>query len=84
MNGYQCACGFIASATGELTDHLLQVFTPEDDIGHDGLTHVEWTPNLACSCGFAAGSPAELDEHFLAAFTPPGATGRDGVSHARR
>jgi hypothetical protein len=84
MNGHQCSCGLAFSATGELTDHLLEVFTPHDDIGHHGKTHVEWSPNLACSCGFIAANPAELDEHFLAVFSPPDAVGRDGARHARR
>src|SRR6266702_2033969 len=83
MNGYKCACGLAFPASSELTDHLLEVFTPDDDIGHDGRTHVEWTPNLACSCGLAATNPAELDEHFLAFFTPPDAIGRDGARHGR-
>lgn len=84
MNGHQCSCGLAFSATSELTDHLLEVFTPHDDIGHHGKTHVEWSPNLACSCGFIAANPAELDEHFLAVFSPPDAVGRDGARHARR
>jgi hypothetical protein len=84
MNDYRCSCGLAAGSAGELTDHLLEVFTPDNDQGHDGMTHVELTPNLACSCGFAAANPAELDNHFLTAFTPPGATGRDGARHGRQ
>lgn len=72
MNGYQCSRGLTFGATGELTDHLLQVFTPPDDRGHDGKTHVERSPTLACSCGFTAANPTELDDHLLAVFSPRG------------
>jgi hypothetical protein len=40
-------------------DHLLEMFTPEDCRGTDGLLHEEVEPDLTCSCGLAAATPEE-------------------------
>src|SRR5262245_37973804 len=81
MADARCSCGFTEAGGESMTDHLLEVFTPHDDTGTDGLVHLETGPPLTCQCGLAAATPAELDRHFLAAFTPAGATGRDGGKH---
>ena len=82
LPGRRCACGFTAGNPGDLTDHLLEAFTPADDRGTDGLVHDEATPALTCACGYAAASPDDLDAHFLAAFTPVSGLASDGRSHA--
>jgi hypothetical protein len=75
-----CSCGFTELADESMTDHLLQVFTPDDAIGRDGQRHEEGE-SLACFCGFTAATTEELDDHFLAAFTPADAIARDGKQH---
>ena len=83
MTGQRCACGFTeANAEGEtIADHLLRVFTPDDDKGADGRVHLEGEPRLACLCGFRAIAPAELDSHFLEIFTPADRTDPSGIEH---
>jgi hypothetical protein len=79
--GHLCACGFAAGDPGQLTDHLLEAFTPADDRGTDGLVHDEVAPTLTCACGYAAASPDALDAHFLAVFTPVSGLASDGRRH---
>jgi hypothetical protein len=80
MTAARCLCGFTGLADEELTDHLLQVFEPEDQIGNDGVPHEEHE-RLTCACGLTAGTPQELDAHFIKVFTPDEATGSDGQRH---
>jgi hypothetical protein len=80
MTAARCTCGFTELADEEVTDHLLQVFEPEDHTGSDGLAHEEREP-LTCACGFTASTPEELDAHFVKAFTPDDAIGSDGRRH---
>jgi hypothetical protein len=75
-----CSCGFTELADEELTDHLLQVFEPEDRTGNDGLAHEE-REHLTCACGLTTRTPGELDLHFIKAFSPADAIGRDGRRH---
>jgi hypothetical protein len=83
MTGARCACGFTEGEAEDFTlgDHLLDVFTPDDDKGTDGRYHLEGEPDLTCHCGLAAATADELDTHFVAVFTPDGAIGRDGKRH---
>lgn len=81
MADSRCSCGFRQSGDEAIGDHFLQVFTPEDDKGTDGLVHLEGEPDLTCFCGLIAATAEELDAHFLAAFTPDDAIGRDGTKH---
>jgi len=76
-----CSCGFTELADEELTDHLEQVFEPNDRRGNDGLVHEEGIP-LTCLCGLWVIMPEELDVHFLKVFTPADAIGRDGHKHS--
>ncbi len=80
MADSRCSCGFRQSGDETIGDHFLQVFTPEDDSGTDGLVHLEGEADLFCMCG-AGGSANELDAHFLAVFTPADLIGRDGEKH---
>jgi hypothetical protein len=80
MMAVHCSCGFKELDDEAITDHLHQVFTPEDSRGNDGLVHMEGD-RLTCVCGFTAITPEELDDHFLALFTPDDAIGRDGERH---
>jgi hypothetical protein len=82
LSHYHCACGYAASDPGDLTDHLLEAFTPADDRGTDGLVHDEASPALTCACGYTAASPDDLDAHFLAAFAPADGLGADSKRHA--
>jgi hypothetical protein len=81
MTARQCTCGFTEAdgADETISDHLLEVFAPDDGKAADGLVHLEGDA-LSCLCG-AGGSAAELDAHFLAVFTPADSAGRDGASH---
>jgi hypothetical protein len=81
MTGAQCSCGFTESGDEAIADHLLSMFTPDDDQGTDGRCHLEGGPALTCMCGLAAATAEELDAHFLAVFTPEGAIGSDGKKH---
>lgn len=81
MINARCSCGFSEGGDERIGDHLLEVFTPGDSRGSDGLVHEEWTATLTCSCGVATTTPNELDAHFLAVFTPDNAVGRDGNKH---
>jgi serine/threonine-protein kinase RsbW len=76
----QCSCGFTELDDEAITDHLQQVFQPDDLVGNDGQIHEE-RASLTCACGLAATTAGELDAHFLKAFTPDDATGRDGNRH---
>ena len=80
MTATRCTCGFTELVDEELTDHLLQVFEPDDHMGNDGLAHEE-RERLACACGLATSTPEELDAHFRKIFTPDDAIGRDGRRH---
>jgi hypothetical protein len=80
MIAARCSCGFTELADEEMTDHLLQVFEPDDQKGTDGLVHEE-RDRLVCACGLSAITPEELDEHLLKVFTPDNAIGRDGQKH---
>jgi hypothetical protein len=80
--GYQCACLFTASDRDDLTDHILEAFSPADDIGTDGQVHAELAGRQrACACGFAAASLPGLDAHLLAMFATPDGVGLDGIKH---
>jgi hypothetical protein len=80
MTAAMCLCGFTELADETLTDHLLQVFAPNDMRGNDGQVHEEGS-GLACFCGFAASAVDALDEHFRAVFTPDDRIGNDGNKH---
>jgi hypothetical protein len=80
MTAGQCSCGFTELPDEEMTDHLHQVFEPEDSKGNDGLIHQE-RGTLTCSCGLAATTTGEIDQHFLKVFAPDDAIGRDGKRH---
>ena len=81
MTYTRCACGFAATGDETITDHLLEVFTPQACRGNDGLLHEEAFPALTCLCGLIAATGRELDDHFIAAFTPADCTGPDGMVH---
>jgi hypothetical protein len=81
MADARCSCGFTEAGEETITDHLLQVFVPEDCLAGDGLVHEEVRPDLKCSCGLAAATPGELDAHFLRVFTTGDLIGRDGRTH---
>lgn len=34
-----CLCGYLAAGLRELDTHLAEVFTPSDQVGHDGIRH---------------------------------------------
>ena len=70
MAGARCSCGFTEAegADETISDHLLEVFTPEDDKGTDGRYHLEGAPDLACACGLAAAAAAEARRAFPAGF----------------
>jgi hypothetical protein len=78
----RCSCGYAADDADGLSDHLLEVFTSENDVGLDGEVHFEGDSRLACACGFIAIFIAELDAHFFRVFVAPGRVGLDGVRHA--
>jgi anti-sigma regulatory factor (Ser/Thr protein kinase) len=80
MPAARCTCGFTELAEEELTDHLLQVFEPDDHLGNDGLAHEE-RERLTCACGLTAATPEDLDTHFLKVFVPDDAIGNDGQRH---
>jgi hypothetical protein len=77
----RCTCGFIESGDETVTDHLLEVFTPQGGRGNDGLLHEEAFPALSCLCGFTAATGQELDAHFLAVFIPADSAAPDGRVH---
>jgi anti-sigma regulatory factor (Ser/Thr protein kinase) len=76
----QCSCGFTELDDEEITDHLQQIFEPDDLVGKDGQVHEE-RANLTCACGLTVNTAEELDAHLLKAFTPDDATDRDGNRH---
>jgi hypothetical protein len=80
MTPAQCSCGFTEAADETISDHLFEMFAPDDGQAADGLVHLEGDSNLFCLCG-AGGSAHELDDHFLAVFTPADLIGRDGDKH---
>jgi hypothetical protein len=75
----RCSCGFTESDAEQLTDHLLESFTPPDSRGNDGQLHEELAQT--CACGFTPAAPGDLDPHFLAVFTPADSRGKDGKMH---
>ena len=83
-----CLCGYQAASAEDLGDHLAEVFTPDDDLGPDGVAHAELSrpgPDgtaWECLCGLAAIDRASLDAHLAQVFTPQDRTGRDGARHA--
>lgn len=83
MTGARCSCGFAEDEAEDyaIGDHLLEMFTPDDDKGTDRRHHLEGEPDLTCSCGLVAATAAQLDAHFLAVFTPDDAIGCDGKKH---
>jgi hypothetical protein len=80
MTALQCTCGFTELADETVTDHLLQVFEPEDGRGNDGQIHEE-RDRLTCACGLVASRAEEFDAHLLTVFTPADAIGPDGGKH---
>src|SRR5712691_8553010 len=81
MADARCSCGFTEAGDETITDHLLEVFVPEDCLAGEGTVHEEVRPDLTCSCGLAATTPGELDAHFLQVFTADDLIGRDGGKH---
>jgi hypothetical protein len=88
MSQYHCSCGFANDDAAELGDHLLTVFTPEDDHGNDGREHAELVKTgetrlhwLVCLCGFSADETEEFDDHMLLVFTTLDGIGNDGKRH---
>jgi hypothetical protein len=83
MTVRRCKCGFTEANEDDETigDHLLQVFTPEDDKGADGQVHLEGNPQLTCLCGYRASTAGELDSHFLETFVPADRMDAGGVEH---
>jgi hypothetical protein len=80
--GYQCACLFTVSDRDDFADHILEAFSPRDDIGTDGQVHAELVGRRClCACGFAAASLPGLDAHLLAMFATPSGVGLDGIEH---
>jgi hypothetical protein len=79
----RCSCGFTEpeGADETISDHLLEVFPPEDDKGADGRVHLEGDPGLTCLCGFKAGATGELDSHFLDMFAPANRVDPGGIEH---
>jgi hypothetical protein len=75
-----CSCGFEELPDEGLTDHLHNVFDPDDPMGNDGLVHEE-RERMVCACGLSAVTPEQLDAHLLDVFTPGDAVGRDGRRH---
>jgi hypothetical protein len=80
MIAVQCLCGFKELEDERISDHLQQVFAPDDMIGNDGRAHEEGR-RLSCFCGFTASTTEELDSHFSKVFTPNDAIGHDGKKH---
>ena len=80
MTPARCSCGFTELPDESITDHLLRLFTPEDNRGNDGFLHEE-SRNLACACGLTTAASGALDEHFLEVFRPADRIGRDGDAH---
>jgi hypothetical protein len=79
----RCTCGF-TEANGDdetLADHLLWVFTPEDDKDAGVQVHLEGDRELTCLCGFRASKTGELDSHFLEMFVPVDRVDSGGVEH---
>jgi serine/threonine-protein kinase RsbW len=79
-----CGCGYQADNAEDLTDHLGEFYTTDDDVAPDGQAHAEaggGTPGRHCLCGFTADADASLDDHLLHAFTPDDQVGRDGTRH---
>jgi hypothetical protein len=98
MTILQCACGYAPSDDEDLSDHLLEMFTPKNAIGADGRRHDEISPDivrsvrafpqgqrvppLVCFCGFGTDETSEFDDHVLAMFLTPNRVGVDGGKHA--
>ena len=61
MTSQQCICGFSEAAGMDetLTDHLVEVFAPDDGRAADGLVHLEGEADLFCLCG-TGGTPEQL------------------------
>jgi hypothetical protein len=78
----RCSCGFTEEVVEDCTvsDHLYEMFAPDDGTGPDGLVHLEGENALFCMCG-AGGSADTLEVHFLEVFTPADSIGRDGAKH---
>jgi hypothetical protein len=78
----RCGCGFTEEVAEDytLSDHLYEMFAPDDGKGPDGLVHLEGENALFCMCG-AGGSADTLDAHFLEVFTPADHRGSDGAAH---
>ena len=78
-----CVCGFAELADESLLDHLALVFTPDDQIGNDGVEHEELFTH-ACTCGYSSEGLTAMDEHLLSVFTPADGIGSDGKKHGVR
>jgi hypothetical protein len=76
----RCSCGFASDQEMGLTDHLLEIFVPEDAVDSDGQRHDEME-HLACACGFTATAGREMDRHLLGIFMPTDHIGLDGREH---
>jgi hypothetical protein len=84
-----CSCGYAADSPEDLSDHLGEVFIPQNDASPDGQAHAEVArnadvkvpPGKRCACGFSAPDAAALDEHILAALTPDDRIGLDSRRH---
>src|SRR5215471_7553879 len=59
-NHTRCLCGYQAISDEDLSDHLAEVFTPDDDLAPDGVAHAELSRSRSdgtlweCLCGLAA------------------------------
>jgi hypothetical protein len=78
----RCSCGFTEDTAEDytLSDHLYEVFAPDDATGPDGQVHLEGEVALFCMCG-AGGTAEKLDAHLLEVFMPADHFGRDGAAH---
>lgn len=97
MSRYHCSCGFAIEDEDDFGDHLRMAFAPDDDIGTDGLMHVEMSdefvrltadvpvgcplPKHVCACGFATDDASDFDDHLLISFVTPDCVGVDGEEH---
>jgi hypothetical protein len=84
VSARHCACGYGAADDSDLLDHLLEVFTPDDDRAPDSVLHAEAASaesGRKCLCGYTASDSRGLDPHLLAAFTPPDGIAVDGRQH---
>jgi hypothetical protein len=88
LKPYDCSCGFANDNAEEFRDHLLMVFSPDNDLGNDGHMHAEIAKTekgpgggYDCSCGFVADDIVGFDDHMLLVFATADGVGIDGRRH---